>query len=207
MDKQPHMPLAAAGAAELAADTLAQDRSSSRGGGAAVLAIPALIARICTGIDSAADGANLRQSCKQTASSLDWFDLMWCARQDIPKVHTAITQHAPVIVPVARIKRTITGSLADVWSCPPLLKWVVLQAAKQGDAELLGAVLGRMKQPKQEKRQQQQQQPHKPQLQQAEQQQRQLDRQQQANMKAPCEVNMHNEEQLQNALRSHRLYL
>ena len=30
---------------------------------------------------------------KQTASSLDWFDLMWFARQDIPKVHAAINQH------------------------------------------------------------------------------------------------------------------
>ena len=143
---------AAAAAADRAVDILAEDLSDS---GAAVLAIPALVARICTAVDSAADGANLRQACKQTASSLDWYDLMWCARQDIPKVHTTIKQHASVTVPVARIKRTITGSIGDVWSCPPLLKWVVLQAAKQGDAELLGTILGRKQQPQQRSQQQQ----------------------------------------------------
>ena len=150
------VPLATAysAAAAAAADAPADDISHS---GAAVLATPALVARICTGLDSAADGANLRQACKQTASSLDWFDLMWCARHDIPKVHTAIKQHASVIVPVARIKKTITGSLGDVWSCPPLLKWMVLEAAKQGDAELLGTVLGRKQQLQQDEQQQQQQ--------------------------------------------------
>ena len=96
---------------------------------------------------------------------------------------TAIEQHAPVIAPVAGIKRTVTTSLGDVWSCPPLLKWVVLQAAKQGDAELLGAVLG--------KQQQQQQQPDKPLLQPEEQQQhQQKQKQQQAESNVPCNGDM-----------------
>ena len=173
---------AASAAAAPAADTPAEDISDS---GTAVLAIPALVVRICTALDAGADGANLRLACKQTASSLDGFDLMWCARQDIPKVHTAMKQHASITVPVDRIKRTITGSLGDVWSCPPLLKWVVLQAAKQGDAELLGTVLGRKQQSRESKQQQQPKQPSQAQLQQAEQPQPQQ-QQQQAGTSALC---------------------
>ena len=104
-------------------------------------------------------------------------------------MHTSTKQHASVIVPVARVKRTITGSLGDVWSCPPLLKctWVVprgwyckqqsSKAAKQGDAELLGAVLGGRKQQAQQHSTQQQpqllqrQQPDEPQVQQQQQRQ------------------------------------
>ena len=66
-----------------------------------------------------------------------------------------------VVVSLARVRIALAGSLRDVWSCPPLLKWVVLQAAKQGDAELLGAVLGKGQQkenqPQQSQQQQQQQ--------------------------------------------------
>ena len=193
---------AAAPAAEVAADTPAEALSNS---GAAVLAIPGLVARICTGLGSAADGANLRQACKQTASSLDWFDLMWCARQDTPKVHTAIKQHASAEIPVDRIKRTITGGLGDVWSCPPLLKWVVLQAAKQGDAELLGAVLGRKQQP-QTSKQQLQQHADKPQLVeqagQQQQQQQQQEEEQQGRTDVRCRDMVQNELRLYNALKN-----
>jgi hypothetical protein len=119
--------------------------------GTAVLATFDLVERICRDLgSSAADGASLRQSCKQAAASLDWFDLMWCARADIPKVQAATNQHATITVPVARISRVIENSLSELWSCPPLLKWVVLQAAQQGDAELLGVVLGKQQQQQQE---------------------------------------------------------
>ena len=191
------MPRAAAASAA-AAYTVAEDLSDS---GGVVLATPALIARICTGLDSATDSANVRLACKATARTLDWFDIMWRARQDIPKVHEAIKQHASVIVSVSRIKRTITGSLGDVWSCPPLLKWVVLQAAKQGDAELLRTVLGRKQQPQQGK-QQQRQQPDQPQLQQAEQ-QRQKKEQQPTENSVLSKDMVRNQLQLCNALKRH----
>ena len=115
-------------------------------------------------------------------------------------MHAAIKQHASVIVPVSRIKRAITGNVGDVWSCPPLLKWVVLQAAKQGDAELLGTVLGRKQQFRESKNQQLPQE----QLQPAEQQegQQQQQQQQQAGTSVLCEDMVHNELQLCNALQT-----
>ena len=197
------MPPAAAAAVQptVVDATAAGDLSES---GVAVLAIPDLVARICKGLDSAAVGANFRQACKQTASSLDWFDLMWHARQDIPKVHRAVKEHEPVVVPLARIKGIIISSLGAVWSCPPLLKWVVMQAAKQGDAELLGAVLGRKQQKQQhpdqtQPQQEKQQQPDKPNLKQAE--QRQQQQQGQMNVRGgdmvQYELRLHNA--LQNA--------
>ena len=130
-----------AGAAALSGHEEAAAVSDSSG--TTVLGVSALVHHICGSVGSAATAANLRRACKQTFASLDWFDLMWCARQDIVKVHAAIKQHGAKTVTCHRIKGQISGSLQNVWSCPPLLKWVVLQAAKQGDAELLGAVLGK----------------------------------------------------------------
>jgi hypothetical protein len=185
---------AAAATAELK-DTDSEDLSES---GAAVWATPALIVRIFRDLETAADGASLRQVCKQAAASLDWFDLMWCARADILKVQAAIKHHAFTTVPTARISRVIETNLSELWSCPPLLKWVVLQAAKQGDAELLELVLG-----KQQQQQQQQQegelQPSGYSL---------LKREQQQQQSEPGETHVthdkaHNEEQLCKAFREH----
>jgi hypothetical protein len=137
------MPPTAAAATAKLKGTATEDTSDS---GAAVLAIPALVVRVFKGLESAVDGASLRQVCKQAATSLDWFDLMWCARADIPKVQAAINHHASITVPAPRISSVVANSLSELWSCPPLLKWVVLQAAKQGDAELLELVLGKQQQ-------------------------------------------------------------
>jgi hypothetical protein len=141
-------PTVAAAAAPELDGTASED--FARDSGAAVLATPALVVRVFKGLGSAADGASLRQVCKQAAASLDWFDLMWCARADIPKVQAAINHHASVTIPTVRISRVVANSLSELWSCPPLLKWVVVQAAKQGDAELLGVVLGKQQEQQQE---------------------------------------------------------
>ena len=110
--------------------------------GEAVLAVTALVVSICRAADSTTTGASLRQACKQTAKSLDWFDFMWCARNNTEKVQQVLTQHASDAVPTARIREVVLpGSLLQLYSCPPLLKWVVVQAARQGDAALLAAVL------------------------------------------------------------------
>jgi hypothetical protein len=140
------MPPAAPPAAAAAEDMKGSAVEDLINSGAAVLATPALTVRISRNVESAGDGASLRQVCKQAAASLDWFDLMWCARAEIFKVQAAAKYQASITVPAARIRRMIESSLSELWSCPPLLKWVVLQAAKQGDAELLGVVLGKQQQ-------------------------------------------------------------
>ena len=172
------MPLAAAAAAD-PAGTAAEDVNASA---AAVLAIPDLVVHICRRLDFAADGAHLRQACKQTASSLDWFDLMWCARQDLRKVHRAITQHDSVVVSSSRVSIALAGSrVSDVWSWPPLMKWVVLQAAKQGDADLLGIVLDKGQQKANQPRRPQQQQQQQDQTPQEDTQQQQQQQEQEQN--------------------------
>jgi hypothetical protein len=144
------MPPAAVPPASAAACLTGTATEAVRDSGAAVLATPALVIRIFRDLESAADGESLRQVCQQAAASLDWFDLMWCARADLQMVQAAINHHASITVPAARVSRVVESSLSELWACPPLLKWVVLQAAKQGDAELLGVVLGKQQQQEQE---------------------------------------------------------
>jgi hypothetical protein len=144
----PAAPPAAAAAAQ---DLIGTATKDTRNSGAAVLATSDLIVRVCSFLDSAADGASLRQVCKQSAASLDWFDLLWCAKADVSKVQRAIKHAACITVPAARIRRVVHKIfIGEVWSCPPLLKWVVLQAAKQGDAGLLEIALGRQQQQQEE---------------------------------------------------------
>ena len=93
---------------------------------------------------------SLYRTSKNTARSIDFLGLAWCFRSHQRTLNNALGSYAPVSVSTSRIKSMIAGQYTELWKSLPLLKWVVKQAASQGDIELLTEVLAKTEQHKRE---------------------------------------------------------